>query len=143
MGHHLPSVGVLCQKEKNVAVFSYQQAKNPEQNNHNDGNGHERLSINDQLHVFASSSDFQEKITKNKKGKKKKKKKANTDKKDCVSIHIWGVNLQRNGNRDVDKRGYIQQQQADSELESTNNTSIAVVSFERCPNRRKIQEIEP
>src|SRR3954447_10585029 len=89
MGHHLPSVGVLYQKEKNVAVFSYQQAKNPEQNNHNDGNGHERLSINDQLHVFASSSDFQEKITKNKKGKKKKKKKANTDKKDCVSIHIW------------------------------------------------------
>jgi len=143
MGRHRPSVGVLYQKEKNVASFSYQQAKNPEQNNQNDGNEPGRLSINDQLHVFASSSDFQEKITKNEKGKKKKKKKANTDKKDCASIHIWGVGTQRNGNRDVDKRGYIRNQQADNKLESTKNTSIAVVSFERCPNRRIIQEIEP
>ncbi|CAG8523040.1 14749_t:CDS:2 [Funneliformis mosseae] len=63
--------------------------------------------------------------------------------KGCESIHAWDVGSLWNSNRYADKYDYIQQQQADSELESRKNTSIAMVSFESCHNRKRIQTFEP
>ncbi|RIA82792.1 hypothetical protein C1645_834799 [Glomus cerebriforme] len=147
MGRCLSPVGILCQEknEANVAGLSSPNAKMPEQNNHDDGNRRGRSPINDKHHVFASKNDDHEKITKNKKGKKKSKKKEIPVKKGCGSLHVWGTDPQRktNRNRDADKDDDVRQQQADSELESRKYTSIAVVSFECCPNRRRIREFEP
>lgn len=41
----------------------------------------------------------------------------------------------------ADKNDDIQQQQADSKFESKKNTSIAVVSFERYPNRKEYKKL--
>lgn len=140
MGRYLPSMEILHQEEQNDSGLSYQQAKTPGQNNHNDG---EELEISPKCnkhHVFGSKKE-NEKTTKKKKGKTQKKKKAIQDKKDCETIHVWSVGSQRKTtSRCADD---IRKQQADSGFESKNNTSIAVVSFERCPNRRRIQELEP
>jgi hypothetical protein len=139
MGRHLPSVGVLYQKEKDVAGLSFTDAKVTGQNNHDDGNRQESSPNNDKHHVFTSKKDDQEKIAKNKHGKKKRKKKA--VKKDRESLHVWGVDQQRKTN--ITRRDDIRRPPADNEFESKKNISVAVVSFERCPNRRRIQEFEP
>jgi hypothetical protein len=115
-------VGTPCQTEENVTGLSSPKAKTPGQNNHEDG---EELEISpkcDKHHVFNSKKESHEKKTKKKKRKTQTKKKAIPDKKDCETI---------------------QQQQAGSGFESKKNSSVAVVSFERCPNRRRIQELEP
>ncbi|CAG8705608.1 12437_t:CDS:2, partial [Funneliformis caledonium] len=113
-------------RRKNVASLSCQQAKTPKKkNNDDDGNELARSPKDDKCHVFDSKNENREKITKNKKGKKKKKK-AIPDKKGCESIHAWDVGSLWNSNRYADKYDYIQQQ-ADSELESRKNTSIAMV----------------
>jgi len=79
------------------------------------------------------------KLPKKKKGKTQKKKKAIQDKKDCETIHVWSVGSQRKTTRSADD---IQQQQTGNGFESK-NTSVVVVSFERCPNKRRIQGLEP
>ncbi|CAG8592688.1 10786_t:CDS:2 [Paraglomus brasilianum] len=109
----------------NDTGLSSPNVKTPGQSNRDDGNRHESLPIDDKHHVFASKKDDREKIAKNKQGKKKRKKKAIPVKKDRESLHE------------------IRQPQADNEFEGRKITSVAVVSFECCPNKRKVKEVEP
>ncbi|RIA86493.1 hypothetical protein C1645_856067 [Glomus cerebriforme] len=141
MGRCLSPVGIPYQTEENVTGLSSPKAKTPEQNNHDNGNRQEGSPNNDKHHVFASKKDDHEKITKNSKGKTERKKKAIPVKNDRASLHVWGVSPQWK-TKDADKKDDIRQQQADSKLESRKYTSIAVVSFECCPNRKRIQEFE-
>src|SRR6185312_11818368 len=124
----------------NDTGLSSPNVKTPGQSNRDDGNRHESSPIDDKHHVFASKKDDHEKIAKNKQGKKKRKKKAIPVKKDRESLHVWGVGQQRKTTKTniTDTR----QPQADNEFESRKNTSVAVVSFECCPNRRKIKAFE-
>lgn len=144
MGRSLSPVGVLCktETEKDDTGLSSPNAKALKQKNHDDGNGPGRSPSNDKSHVFDSKKDDHEKITGNKQGKTKRKKKTVPVKKDRESLHVWGIGPQWKASGNIRKNDDIQQQQADSGFESRKNTSVAVVSFKCCPNRRRIQESE-
>ncbi|CAI2185449.1 9295_t:CDS:2 [Funneliformis geosporum] len=141
MGRSLYPVRILCQTEKDVTGLSSPNAETHEQKNHDDGNGQEESPNDNKYHVFSSKKDGHEKITKNKQGKAKRKKKAIPVKKDRESLHVLDFGPQRKTN--IDRKNDIRQPLGDNELESRKNTIVALVSFECCPNKRRIQEFEP
>jgi hypothetical protein len=83
-------VGILCHTKENVMGLSSSNAKTPWQNNHNDGNRHESLQINNKHYIFTLKKDNNKKSWKTSKERRKEKKRQSQ----AVSHYMFGVSIQ-------------------------------------------------
>ncbi|RIA81113.1 hypothetical protein C1645_837513 [Glomus cerebriforme] len=60
-----------------------------------------------------------------------------------TEISCQGINPQSKGNNTNKKNDNWQQWSSDSRIKNTRNTSVAIVSFECCSNKRAIQNLLP
>ncbi|RIA81162.1 hypothetical protein C1645_837434 [Glomus cerebriforme] len=142
LGRSFAFVDVLCQTKESDTEIPCQDVKTLGKQDSDNGTGFGRTPIDGKPHIFNSKKEDQ-KITK-KKERKTKRKEKNTSKKNYrESIHVRGVNSQRKGDNNAKQKDDNPQQQADSRIKSIKDTSIAMVSFECCPNNRTIRELSP